>query len=53
MGWEIYRNGRPLSVRLRGGNHASKNVTERAGAKALREFRDSHSDGDYLTSIRA
>jgi hypothetical protein len=37
-GWEICRNARPLPVRLRGGNYASKRGAERAGAKALREF---------------
>jgi hypothetical protein len=37
-GWEIYCNGQPLPVRLRGGSHPSKTVAEKAGAKALREF---------------
>ena len=37
-GWEIYRNGQPLPVRLRRGPYASKQGAERAGAKALREF---------------
>jgi hypothetical protein len=37
-GWEIYRDGQPLPVRLRGGRHSSKPSAERAGAKALREF---------------
>ena len=36
--WEIYRNGEPMAVRLRGGNHSSKSSAERAGARALREF---------------
>src|ERR1700730_5591189 len=27
-GWEIYRNGQPLPIRLRGGNHGSKSVPE-------------------------
>ena len=36
--WEIFRNGKPLPVRLRGGNHPSKNSAERAGTRALREF---------------
>jgi uncharacterized membrane protein len=37
-GWELYRNGQPLPVRLRRGPYASKQGAERAGAKALREF---------------
>jgi hypothetical protein len=36
--WEIYRNGRPLPVRLRGGNYATRAFAERGGARALREF---------------
>jgi hypothetical protein len=36
-GWEIYRDGQPLPVRLRGSNH-SKQGAEGAGAKAFREF---------------
>jgi hypothetical protein len=36
--WEIYRNGQPLPVRLRGSNHSSKDGAKWAGAKALREF---------------
>jgi hypothetical protein len=37
-GWEIYRDGQPLPVRLRGGKHSSKLGAERAGAKALGQF---------------
>jgi hypothetical protein len=37
-GWEIYRDGQPLPVRLRRGPYSSKQGAERAGAKALREF---------------
>ena len=37
-GWEVYRDGRPLPVRLRGDNYTSVENAKRAGAKALREF---------------
>jgi hypothetical protein len=36
--WEIYRDGKPLPVRLRSSNYASQRGAERAGAKALRDF---------------
>jgi hypothetical protein len=36
--WEIYRNGKPMAARLQGGSHHSKDLAERAGVQALREF---------------
>jgi hypothetical protein len=36
--WEIYRNGKPLPARLRGGNYATKEAAQRGGERALREF---------------
>ena len=36
--WEIYRDGAPLPVPLRGGSYRTKNTTEAAGQVALREF---------------
>jgi|HubBroStandDraft_4_1064222.scaffolds.fasta_scaffold174486_2 hypothetical protein len=39
-GWEIYRDGVPLPVPLRGGYYKSKRATEAAGALALRGFLD-------------
>jgi hypothetical protein len=36
--WEIYRNGKPMGIRLRGGKHTSKNSAETAGSLALRKF---------------
>jgi hypothetical protein len=37
-GWEIYRDGVPLPVPLRGRYYKSKRATEAAGDIALREF---------------
>ena len=36
--WEIYRNGRPLAVRLREGNFGSETTAMELGKVALREF---------------
>jgi hypothetical protein len=36
--WEIYRNGQPIPVRLRGGSYPSKEAAQRGGLRALREF---------------
>jgi hypothetical protein len=36
--WEIYRDGAPLPIPLRGGYYKAKNTTEAAGQVALREF---------------
>ena len=36
--WEIYRNGKPMGARLRGGDYSSKNSAEKAGVRRLHEF---------------
>jgi hypothetical protein len=36
--WEVYRNGEPLSVRLRNGQFWSERSAKAAGKLALREF---------------
>jgi hypothetical protein len=36
--WEIYRNGRPLPIRLREQDFRSERTAKAAGAVALREF---------------
>jgi hypothetical protein len=36
--WEIYRNGRPLAVRLREGNFGSEITARELGKVAIREF---------------
>jgi len=36
--WEIYRNGRPLAVRLREGNFGSETTAKELGKVALREL---------------
>jgi hypothetical protein len=36
--WEIFRNGRPLPVPLRGGRFWSKRAAKAAGEAALRDF---------------
>jgi len=36
--WEIYRNARPLPVRLREGGFATKGTATALGKAALREF---------------
>jgi hypothetical protein len=36
--WEVYRDGQPLPVPLRGDNYSSVEGAKSAGGKALREF---------------
>jgi hypothetical protein len=37
-GWELYRNGSPLPIRLRDGKFRSERTAMAAGKVALREF---------------
>jgi hypothetical protein len=37
-GWEVYRDGQSLPIRLRGDSYTSVEGAKKAGAKALREF---------------
>ena len=36
--WEIFQNGKPMGIRLRGGKHTSKSSAEMAGSRVLRKF---------------